>query len=410
MKLISQKQFKDVEEEQITLQPEEPEDMWHAYNLIVVGDRVRGHAIRKVSVTNTGTGATQSERVHVDLTVKVKSLFFDPAASSLRVSGTICSENEHAPLGSHHTLDLEVDRPFTLIKAHGWDSVAREALAQGLGDDRHRATATVVMQEGLANICLITEFRTVFKARVDHVVPRKRDAAATQDAGVHKFYEKTLATLLRSVDFAAPRPLLLASPGFVAADFKNYIAQQARDRSDKTLAAVAKQATVIHANSGHMHSLREVLKSPAVMAQMRDMNFAKEAILMDKFFELLKRDDGRAWYGSHAVHKAVADGGVGPGGGTLLINNSLFRSNDLEVRKKYVALVDKVKQDGGETRVLSSDHESGQRLKMLGDIAAILNYPMHDLDEDEEEEEAQPEVDRTRYEEDDDVGMLENVI
>ncbi|KAM3429944.1 hypothetical protein NHJ13734_007960 [Beauveria thailandica] len=408
MKLLSQKQFKDVEEEQVTLQPDEPEDMWHAYNLIVVGDRVRGHAIRKVSLTNGGTGTVQSERVHVDLTVKVKSLFFDPAASSLRVSGTICSENDYAPLGSHHTLDLEVDRPFTLIKAHGWDSVAREALTQGLGDDRNRATATVVMQEGLANICLITEFRTIFKARVDHVVPKKRDAAATQDAGIKKFYEKTLATLLRSVDFAASRPLLLASPGFIATDFKDYIAQQGRDKSDKILTSVAKQATVIHSNSGHMHSLREVLKSPAVLAQMRDMNFAKEAQLMDTFFELLKRDDGRAWYGAHAVSKAIADGAVGPGGGVLLINNSLFRSNDLAVRKKYVALVDKVKLDGGETRVLSSDHESGQRLKMLGDIAAILNYPMHDLDEDEVDE-VQPEIDRTRHEEDD-VGMLDSVI
>lgn len=381
---------------------------WHAYNLIVVGDRVRGHAVRKVSLVNNGTGAASSERVHVDLTVKVKSLFFDPAASSLRVSGTVISENEWVPLGSHHTLDLEVDRPFTLIKADGWDSVARDALTQALSDDRNRATATVVMQEGLANICLITEFRTIFKARVDHVVPKKRDAAATQDAGMKKFYEKTLATLLRSVDFGSPRPLLLASPGFIATDFKEYIAQQGRDKSDKILASVAKQATVIHANSGHMHSLREVLKSPEVLAKMRDMNFAKEAQFMDSFFELLKRDDGRAWYGSGAVVKAIADGAVGPGGGVLLINNSLFRSNDLAVRKKYVGLVDKVKLDGGETRVLSSDHESGQRLKMMGDIAAILNYPMHDLDDDEEEE-AQPEVDRTRHEEDD-VGMLDSVI
>lgn len=240
-------------------------------------------------------------------------------------------------------------------------------------------------------------------------MPKKRDAAATQDAGIKKFYEKTLASLLRSIDFGSPRPLLLASPGFIATDFKEYIAQQGRDKSDKILALVAKQAVVIHSNSGHMHSLREVLKSPAVLAQMRDMNFAKEARYMDNFFELLKRDDGRAWYGSHAVTKAIADGAVGPGGGVLLINNSLFRSNDLAVRKQYVALVDKVKMDGGDTRVLSSDHESGQRLKMLGDIAAILNYPMLDLDEDEADEETQPEVDRTLHE-NDDVGMLDSVI
>lgn len=153
-----------------------------------------------------------------------------------------------------------------------------------------------------------------------------------------------------------------------------------------------------------------MLKSPEVLAKMKDMSYAKEAQYIDNFFELLKLDDGRAWYGSTAVEKAVADGAVGPGGGVLLINNSLFRSQDLAVRKKYVALVDKVKSDGGDPRVLSSDHESGQRLKMMGDIAAILNYPMLDLDEgEEEEEEAVAPVDERNIEADD-LGMLDSVI
>ena len=38
-----------------TVRPEEPEDMWHAYNLIMVGDRVRTTTFRKVS-ENAGTG------------------------------------------------------------------------------------------------------------------------------------------------------------------------------------------------------------------------------------------------------------------------------------------------------------------------------------------------------------------
>jgi len=33
---------------------------------------------------------------------------------------------------------------------------------------------------------------------------------------------------------------------------------------------------------------------------------------------------------------------------------------------------------------LSSDHESGQRLDALGGIAAILTYPIYDLDEDDD--------------------------
>lgn len=358
---------------------------WHAYNLILPGDVIYAHAIRKV-VNTSSTGSTASERVHTDLAIKVKSTFFDPVISSLRVSGTVRLENPFVPLGSHHTLDLEVNRPFTVIKPHGWDSIAKAALQESLADDKDGALAAVVMQEGLANICLITQFRTVLKVRVESVIPKKRDLASDQDAGMRRFYEKTLSTLLRTMDFSESRPLLLASPGFVATDFKQYIANQGRDKADKVLTAVAKQATVVHANSGHVHSLNEVLKSPEVLAKMKDMKFAKETQYVDQFFDMLKLDDGRAWYGTSAVEKAINTGAVGPGGGVLLINNSLFRSEVLATRKKYVALVEKVRSDGGEARVLSSDHESGQRLTMLGDIAAILNYPLLDLDDDEEAE------------------------
>jgi protein pelota len=297
-------------------------------------------------------------------------------------------------------------------KPDGWDSVALATLDQALSDDKNGAVAAVVMQEGLANICLITQFRTVLKVRIESVIPKKRDGSADQKKGMNKFFEKTLTSLTRAIDFKKPRPLLLASPGFVAADFKKYIETKGREEVDKVLMEVARVATVVHSNSGHLHSLNEILKSPEVLSQMKDMKFAKEAQYIDNFFDLLKRDDGTAWYGTAAVEKAVADGAVGPGGGVLLLNNSLFRSEDLAVRKKYVALVDKVQNDGGEARILSSDHESGQRLHMMGDIAAILNYPMHDLDEEEEEEGQNGEANQMQRHRDEelDEDMLQSVI
>ncbi|KAL2202304.1 hypothetical protein CC79DRAFT_1338372 [Sarocladium strictum] len=376
-------------EEGVSLSAEDPEDMWHAYNLIAVGDRVYAHAVRKVAAPTLdgavkGSGA--SERKHTNLTINVKSTFFDPAISSLRVSGIVASENDVVSLGVHHTIELEVNRPFSLWKPEGWDSVALATLDQALSDDKNGAMAAVVMQEGLANICLITQFRTVLKLRIESVVPKKRDGSSDQKQGLRKFFDKTLTSLVRTIDFKKPRPLLIASPGFIATDFKKYIETKGREETDKVLLEVARVATVVHSNSGHLHSLNEILKSPEVLSRMKDMKFAKEAQYIDNFFDLLKRDDGTAWYGTAAVEKAVADGAVGPGGGVLLLNNSLFRSEDLTVRKKYVSLVDKVKLDGGDARILSSDHESGQRLHMMGDIAAILNYPMHDLDDDEDED------------------------
>jgi protein pelota len=57
-------------------------------------------------------------------------------------------------------------------------------------------------------------------------------------------------------------------------------------------------------------------------------------------------------------------------------------------RKRWVTLVDRVRDvEGGEVRVLSSDHESGKRLEGLGGIAALLTFPIieEDLGSDEDE-------------------------
>ena len=373
------------DESGVSLIPTEPDDMWHANNLIAIGDIVKAHAIRKV-VTTTNTGSTNSERVHTDLVINVTSTFFDPAASALHVSGTVISENAFVNLGQYHTLDLELNRAFTIWKSGGWDTVAKQTLLEAVNDDKAEALVAVVMQEGLASICLITDFRTVVKQRVEHTIPKKRSSAKDTAGGMNAFFEKTLSTLLRSADFSQPRALLLASPGFVAQDFRAYILAEGQKNADKRLQRIAKDSVVVHSSSGHVHSLNEILKSSEVQATMRDKKYSTETRLMDEFYEKLKNDDGRAWYGARPVEKAVLEGAVGRGGGVLLINNAFFRSLDIPTRKKYVGLVDRVKDDGGDARVLSSDHESGERLDALGGIAAILTYPLPDLDEESEDE------------------------
>ena len=71
----------------------------------------------------------------------------------------------------------------------------------------------------------------------------------------------------------------------------------------------------------------------------------------------------------------------------LLINNALFRAQNVKERRRWVKLVDQVRDvEGGEVRVLSSLHESGKRLEGLGNVAAILTYPLEDLDEDDGED------------------------
>lgn len=205
-----------------------------------------------------------------------------------------------------------------------------------------------------------------------------------------KFYQTTLDTLLRHMEFNtsstsmatndAVRPVLLASPGFVAAAFQKHI-QSVANTTTPALKRLLTSLVVVHSASGYLHSLTEVLQSPTVKALLSDTKHARETKLMDDFNEQLRKETNKATYGPREVEHAVDQGAVGPGGGVLIISNRLFRSQDVAERKRWVALVDRVRDvAGGEVRVLSSEHESGKRLDGLGGIAALLTFPVNDED------------------------------
>ncbi|GKZ87028.1 translation factor pelota [Aspergillus niger] len=386
----------------VTLCPEEPEDMWHAYNLIRPNDLLRASAIRRVTTTQE-TGSTTSARVHLMLEIRVKNLDFDPQSSQLHVSGTIVNETAHTKIGQHHTLDLELNRNFTLEKevgadgeGVGWDSIAVQMLKDAVdeGGQRRAEAVAVVMQEGLAHICFIGQFQTILKQKIEMSVPRKRHGGGDHDKGMSKFFQVTLDTLLRQLEFNTSsasltssetvRPVLLASPGFVASGFQKYIQLQA-STSTPALKRLLPSIVVVHSASGYLHSLAEVLQSPAVKTILADTKYARETKLMDDFLDQLRKETNKATYGPREVEFAVDQGAVGRGGGVLIISNRLFRSQDVAERKRWVSLVDRVRDvEGGEVRVLSSDHESGRRLDGLGGVAALLTFPI--LDEDIEGE------------------------
>ena len=204
----------------------------------------------------------------------------------------------------------------------------------------------------------------------------------TQD----KFFQMTLDTLLRQMDLSESMPILIAGPGYTAKHFREFIIETATRTGNKALLAQKSNIVVVHAASASLDALNETLQAPEVHAQLKDTKYARETKLMEDFMTSLRKDDGKAWYGPKEVEKAAEMGALGRGGGVLLISDELFRAQDVHVRRRWVKLVDKVREvEGGEVRVLSSAHQSGQRLKSLGGVAGILTFPIYDLDEDDED-------------------------
>ncbi|KAG2248404.1 hypothetical protein Bca52824_088032 [Brassica carinata] len=330
---------------------EDSDDLWYAYNLVSTGDSVMAVTFRKVQREVPG-GGRDSERVRLKLEVHVEEVDYDKDASVLRIRGKNILENEHVKIGAFHTLEIDLKRPFVLRKAF-WDSLALDTLKQASDPAASSDLAVVLMQEGLGQIFLVGRSVTSSCARIETSIPRKHGPAiAGYESALKKFFENVLQAFVKHVDFSVVR---------CADQFHRHLLLEAERRQLRAIIENKSRIILVHTNSGYRHSLGEVLNAPNVMNMIKDAKAGKEVKALNDFFTMLSNDPARACYGPKHVEVAHERMAVQ----TLLITDELFRNSDVKTRKKYVDLVESVKDSGGEAFIFSSMHVSWEQLAQL---------------------------------------------
>ncbi|XVF55591.1 hypothetical protein PTKIN_Ptkin06aG0048200 [Pterospermum kingtungense] len=117
---------------------------------------------------------------------------------------------------------------------------------------------------------------------------------------------------------------------------------------------------------GKNDGLKEILHDREVMGLIKNTKAAVEIRAYKEFSDLLLKDSDRACYGARSVEVAIE---------TLLITDDLLSNKEIGLRQKYMELMKPVKKAGGKVFV------SGEELAQLTGIAAILRFPLPDLDQ-----------------------------
>mmetsp|Transcript_17278 Transcript_17278/g.35885 ORF Transcript_17278/g.35885 Transcript_17278/m.35885 type:complete len:392 (-) Transcript_17278:561-1736(-) len=381
MKLLSNEVDKDGSGT-MKLVPEEPEDMWHTYNLLCKGDFLRATTIRKVQ-RESATGSTESERVRLSLTIEVTDIEFDSMASKLRVNGRNVVETDHVKVGAFHTIELELNRAFSIGKKE-WDAVHLERIREATDPTVSADLAAIVMQEGLAHICLVNRSMTIVRSRIETNIPRKgQNSIFNRDKAMAKFFDSVLRAVLQYIDLTVVKVCLIASPGFVKDAFFRFMVDEASRKNHRSIIENKFKFIHAHSSSGHKQALEEVLSSPAMQTRLQDTRAVAESGALQAFFDTLTSDPDRAVYGPGHVFYADSMCAIQ----TLLLTDQLFRDVDVGKRKKHVTLVEHVRASGGIVHILSSLHTTGEQLASMTGIAALLRFPLPDLDEFDFEDE-----------------------
>ncbi|KAK9093671.1 hypothetical protein Scep_025140 [Stephania cephalantha] len=347
----------------ITFAADGSDDLWILYNMIKQGDHVSSETSRKLYQNNAKTAT----RVRMNMSIKVMAIDYDKEASTLRVRGKTvsCDVGGGAASGTFHTIEIKPNLPFDLTKKV-WDSGAMELLKQccsGCSNGEQVELAVVLMQESTASVHLIGRSSG---SRLCAKVERKKNDVTT-------FFTSVLNSFVEFVNLDNTRFAIIASNGCVKNQFLEFLVMESKKRRIMSITNNISKIALINVNS--KQSLKDVVESSEVKKMVSGSIDAEETEVYRAFSNAL--DSGKACYGTRSVEMAVELVAVE----MLLITDELYKSCDLGKRRKYENLVEDVKKSGGSVRVFSSETVNGKELGKMTGVAAVLRFPVPDLDD-----------------------------
>lgn len=365
----------------LTILPEDKEDLFTLYQIIDKNDEL---IFKKKFTSRKDEDSKKKTTELVSLKIQMISSEFDINDEFLRYKGTTVADdtgraNIDVPVGKFISFTVNYSFPFTVIK-QSFDKHARKLLNDACNPEAMSDTAAVVLQEGIAHVCILTPSSTILKQKIEYSLPKKKRGTDVMkyDEKTEKFYKGIYAAMKKYYDFDRLKMVILCSPGFYAKTLMNKVLEFANEERNASILNNQSRFLVAHCSTGYIQGITEVLKDPAYTSSLSDTKYSKEAKIMDDFLKHLSDDDFKAWYGELEVFRAAELGAVS----YLLITDEKLHSSDVKQRKVYLNLMDDVERNGGTVFTFSTLHNSGEELDKLTGIACILKYPLPDLDED----------------------------
>jgi protein pelota len=345
----------------LVLKPENLDDLWILYNVILPGDRVYAKSQRRVKAREETLRQDSGQRVTLYLGVQVEDVYYDPNFNRLRVKGLIVEGPEDLiKIGSHHTLNVELNFEIRVVK-EVWPDYLVKRIKESLDSEERPRVLVVAIEEGEACIAKVGDYGIDVTANISVSIPGKQDETKLRDTILQKFFSDVFAAIKQSLSDKRIKSIVVAGPGFTKERLLSYLQ---RDKE------VAKLCSLENVSNGGKAGVNEVIRRGALTKVLEEIRLVEESSLIDELLRRLGKDERTAAYGRGEVEKAAGYGAVE----TLLITDRLLRGASAEERTKLDMLLKTVEKARGRVVILSAENEAGEQLASLGEIAALLRF------------------------------------
>ena len=352
---------KNLERGFIKVVPDSLDDLWHLYNVIYEGDEVYAYSSRAIKAEQEYSRPKSGERVSAFMGVTVESVSWDKFLGKLRVHGLICHAPEIIPTGAHHTLNIALNQPVTIVKKE-WPKPIVDRLIRA-SETEKALLILAIDDEGFA-IAETKQYGVEMKVEERVKLPGKLEAEK-RSAFTKDYFNRTLNSL--SELWASKHNLIvIVGVGFIKNDFAKFVADNASD--------IAKAVVDVKSvNNGGVSGIYEALRSGVLLKAAAQLRIVDETETMEEVMKRLGKGEATITYGLSEVERAVQVGAVEK----LIVADTSLRESEEKQRLHLEELMRLVEQRRGSVSVVSTEHEAGEKLLALGGIAALLRFPVY---------------------------------
>lgn len=354
---------KDLKHGRITVVPEFLDDFWALYNVIQRGDVAYARTTREVRLGERYERPEKGKRISVVLGLRVERVFWDRSLNRLRIHGIVCDAPEDiGALGSHHTLNVTLNMPLTIVKDR-WLDYHIEQLERAMS---RRVTPIIIASiddEGYC-IAILRGFGVDIMLEEQISLPGKRMEGERQKTLIEMFksVSKALGELVNSIDGS----IVIVGLGFIKDEYIKFLMENAPNIYEKII-------DIKNVNSAGKAGIYEAVRSGVLVKALKHARVFEEASAVEEVLKRLGMGRGNVAYGLSEVKRAALLGAVEE----ILVTDEKLRESSEEEMSVLEGLLRDVEDRGGKVRIISVEHEAGAKLRSLGGVAALLRFPIN---------------------------------
>ncbi len=346
----------DRRRERLRVTPESEEDLWTIKTVLRPGDYVVGKTYRDVARGGRG----EKEKRPITVKLRVKNVEFQPFTGKLRVFGVIVEgPEEYGVKGKHQSILVTPSTSIILEREGGWRREYIERLESSGPKGRAVIVAVDYDEYGVA---------VVSPQGVKVLVDKSTRLPGKDDPSREQELEKLKAEVAKEAIAAASNYkaglVVVTGPGALKRD----VAERIRSSAPNL------RVIVDDASMGGRAGIEEALRRHTVSRVLRDYAVAEAEELLGEIMKAAARDPQRVALGARDAAAVARMGAVE----AIVIVDELLYSIDDEEREAVNEALEEAYRRGARVIIVPRDSPVGERLWMMGGVAALLRFPVPD--------------------------------